>query len=182
MRENIGFKCGLCAMLVVSVACVMLGLLCFPALTNAAPGLLLPPRNTSTPLPTPTQPVQLTPTSQPTSPPKPAPAGAKIELRVQFPADWPWDELYWQDLWTVVQWQDEKGNWHDVDGWQGNPIAYSTGEAIVMWWLPDELLGQGPFRWVVYQSQAGQWLTISAVFHLPSLVNQVEEVRVSIKY
>jgi hypothetical protein len=36
--------------------------------------------------------------------------GAYIELGIQ-------DLL--SGAWTVVQWQDTAGNWHDVEGWQG---------------------------------------------------------------
>lgn len=67
------------------------------------------------------------------------------------------------ELWTVVQWQDAQGGWHDVEGWQG-PF---NQENQVVWWVAPAGLGKGPFRWTVYQSQGGQLLAISDSFYLP---------------
>lgn len=50
--------------------------------------------------------------------------------------------------WSVVQWQDDDGRWHDVAGWQGTFDAAGR----VTWWVGPEHLGTGPFRWVVYES------------------------------
>lgn len=66
--------------------------------------------------------------------------------------------------WSVVQWQDDHGQWHNVDGWQGT--FDPTGR--VVWWVGPEHLGSGPFRWVVYETaerlhEVGR----SEPFHLP---------------
>jgi hypothetical protein len=130
-----------------------------PALVQAAP-LALPPR----------------PTPQPTatSVPQPAPAGGSIELRVQFPEAWPWDEVPWQELWTVVQWQDAPDHWRDVEGWRGGLDSVATGEggSVVgqkVWWVGEPELGEGPFRWLVTQGEGGESLATSALFDLPSV-------------
>jgi len=58
-----------------------------------------------------------------------APAGAEggsIELRLEgarLPAK----------LWTTIQWQNQKGDWYTVEGWQGTPSANGR----VLWWVPN---------------------------------------------
>jgi len=47
--------------------------------------------------------------------------------------------------WSVVQWQDSAGNWHDVEGWRGT--LDSTG--YIRWWVAARDFGTGPFRWVI---------------------------------
>ncbi len=68
--------------------------------------------------------------------PTPATAVAQIYLRVT-----PDDQPYW----TVVQWQDAQGRWHDVTSWQG---AVSHGE--IRWWVNEKDFGKRPFRWAIY--------------------------------
>ncbi|MGD1993228.1 MAG: hypothetical protein PVI59_08555 [Anaerolineae bacterium] len=139
-----------------------------PRLVQAAPEGL-PPRP-STP----------TPAVQTPAPAKAAPVGASIVLLITFDDDWPTRGLAWQDLWTVVEWQDENGAWHVVEGWQGgvDKVAGHTGRAT--WWLANDLLGRGPFRWVVYQHQGGPVMVISESFHLPAFRGGIVTVDVSL--
>lgn len=123
--------------------------------THAEPGL--PPRET----PTPTRP----PDEGDDKDDKPA--GAHIVLEVQSaPAG----------LWTVVQWQDSAGDWHDIEGWQG---TLDEGDQKV-WWLAADLFGKGPFRWLVYQGQGGKLLAQSEPFYLPFSAGEKVKVEVSL--
>jgi hypothetical protein len=167
----------------VVVACVLLGLAWLPVLGFASPALL-PPLTTLTPYPT----GQATPVYTVTPPPPPAASameGATIELRAVFPATWPWETSGWREVWTVLQWQDEKGRWHDVEGWRGEleEVEIDTaGQAVGLrsWWVADEDLGTGPFRWTVYQSQGGKLLGMSEPFNLPETIGQKVVVVVSL--
>lgn len=133
------------------------------------------------------QPAQALP-PRPTVPPditeeKPSPTGAQIQLKAQFPKDWPWQTVHWQDPWTVVQWQDANGGWHDVEGWQGTLDTVKIGKdgtvvGYKTWWLGYEILGQGPFRWQVLGSQDGQLLVTSDPFNLPTTSKATLEVNV----
>ncbi len=112
----------------------------------------------------------------------PALVGALIELQAHFPAAWPWAEVHWQTLWTIVQWQDGRGEWHDVEGWQGtlNEVAVSD-EGVVgrqVWWVAEADLGKGPFRWVVYAGRGGRPLGTSEPFDLPGSGGTVTTVAV----
>ena len=69
--------------------------------------------------------------------------------------------------WTVVQWQDGLGGWHDVDGWRGDLDA---GQQKV-WWVLGKDFNTGPFRWVVYDQRDGKVWAISEPFTLPARVN-----------
>jgi hypothetical protein len=110
------------------------------------------------------------PTSTP-APADPAPAaasrGATIALRVTFDPDADWTGFRWQDLWTVVQWQDGRGNWHDVDGWQGTLDQVEDGVGWKRWWLSAEHFGDGPFRWMIYETSSGVAVFASEPFGLP---------------
>ena len=61
--------------------------------------------------------------------------------------------------WSVVQWQDSAGNWHDVEGWRGT--LDSSG--YIRWWVAAKDFGTGPFRWVITGgdsvSVADEWST-----------------------
>jgi hypothetical protein len=96
------------------------------------------------------------------------PAGAHIVLQVQSaPAK----------AWTIVQWQDSAGGWHDIDGWQGT--LDEGGKK--MWWLASDLFGKGPFRWLVYQTSRGdKLLATSDSFYLPDSVDEKLRVEVSL--
>lgn len=77
--------------------------------------------------------------------------------------------LFWddpdKDVWTVVEWQDNYGNWHPVNGWQGKP----QNNRIVRWWVAPKDLGMGPFRWYVSDNGAeGERLWVSEPFFLPA--------------
>ncbi|MGQ9681042.1 MAG: hypothetical protein ACUVX9_00740 [Anaerolineae bacterium] len=80
------------------------------------------------------------------------------------------------DLWTVVQWQDTGGGWHDVQGWQG----WLDGESKT-WWVAPQDLGTGPFRWVVYHGRCGAVAGASGPFLLPNAPDQVVEARVVLR-
>lgn len=61
--------------------------------------------------------------------------------------------------WTVVQWQDSAGNWHDVEGWRGT----LDDRGVRRWWVDAKDFGTGPFRWVIEganaASMASEWST-----------------------
>ena len=114
----------------------------------------------------PPRPTPVTPTSTPAKPE--VPAGAWIELRVYPP---PVDPSFtWQELWTVVQWQDINGGWHDVEGWRGTPDRIAEGAGLKTWWVAEKDFGTGPFRWVVRHGQHGEYPTASETFTLPSAI------------
>ncbi len=143
---------------VCSIACLAVGLvalaLCVtPGPAHAAPPFL-PPRPTASPSP------------EPPSPPKTEP-GALIILEATFDDSWAASGLAWQELWTVVQWRDAAGRWRDVEGWQGALDKVAGGVGWKIWWLPQDLSGAGPFRWVVYRSRGGATLATSQTFDLP---------------
>jgi len=64
--------------------------------------------------------------------------------------------------WSVVQWQDSAGNWHDVEGWRGT----LDNRGVRRWWVAAKDFGTGPFRWVVEGAgavpAAGLWATDEA--------------------
>jgi hypothetical protein len=120
-----------------------LSLLAFAGLTLWARGVV-----SATAAPAPTQPsaIELL---------NPQLEGAFIELQVQ---------PLRPDLWTRIQWQDARGDWHTVDGWQGTFNA----DQRVLWYVGAEHLQEGPFRWLVYADQTGPLLATSRPFDLPS--------------
>ena len=143
------------------------------AVLQTAPGVLadLPPRPTPRPIP------------QPSAKPRP-PAGAWLELRAQFPSTWPWDSVHWQELWTVVQWQDPYTRyWHDVDGWRGglDDVTVDEGGAVLGgkgWWVAEKDFGTGPFRWAIFQGQRGELLSVSEPFDLPDSTGATATIEV----
>jgi hypothetical protein len=107
----------------------------------------------------------------------------RSELHAGFPAAWPWSEAHWQDVCTVVQWQDAWGDWHDVEGWRGtlDGVSADVSGKIVghkTWWVAAKDLGKGPFRWQVYRCENGKLLATSAPFYLPGSQGRVEESQV----
>jgi hypothetical protein len=76
-------------------------------------------------------------------------------------------------VWTVVQWQDALGGWHDVEGWRGTLDSISNGTGYKTWWVAPGDFGKGPFRWVVYDLIGGQLLVSSEAFNLPSNSHQM---------
>jgi len=79
-------------------------------------------------------------------------------------------------VWTIVQWRDSAGGWHDIDGWQG---TLDEGDQK-MWWLAPDLFGKGPFRWLVYQGERGRLLATSDSFYLPDSAGEKRRVEVSL--
>ena len=71
--------------------------------------------------------------------------------------------------WTIVQWQDSAGGWHDVEGWRGT----LDGPTLKRWWVADKDFGTGPFRWVVIQEPSAAPPHISEPFSLPHEANQI---------
>ena len=134
--------------------------------TGGTPEVGQAPLPTSTRPPTPA--IPSTPAVQPTRPPNTEIAGGWIELRVRFsPA-----ETEPQALWTIVQWQDTEGRWHNVDGWQGTFDEIHDGWGVKRWWLDQTLFAHGPFRWLIYRSKEDTLLTVSDPFFLPEYTGQ----------
>jgi len=106
----------------------------------------------------------------------PAPHRTLIALVVTL-ADAP--PVVWSELWTVVQWQDATGGWHDVAGWRGTLDTWSRGGGKKTWVVEDKDLGDGPFRWLVYDHVGGVPLAASAAFDLPALTGDVLEIGVT---
>ncbi|MCP4542915.1 MAG: hypothetical protein GY832_37830 [Chloroflexi bacterium] len=149
--------------------CVVSAIALLPLAAQAAPSTI-PPVPTRPPTPTPTLvPVPPAPASASDA----SPDGSLIELQVKFPKTWSKAGIHWQDLWTVVQWQDNRGIWHSVEGWQGtlNEVQGAVGKKE--WWVAGADLGKGPFRWLVYQSQGGGLFATSESFYLPANVGQL---------
>lgn len=119
------------------------------------------------------------PTPQPASSEAALAGMASIELRVHLGQMG--QAVRWQELWTVVQWQDASGKWHDVEGWRGALDEMVNGEGRKVWWVYRRDLGTGPFRWVIYQSPSGGLLASSNVFHLPGAEGQAVDVAVKLK-
>jgi len=169
----------------VIVVCVALGLVWLSPLVFASPALL-PPLNTLTPYPTDqATPVYTVTPPPPTDQPAPVVTGATIELRAAFPVTWPWETAHWGTLWTVVQWQDEHGDWHDVEGWRGELDAVeidAEGQVVGFknWWVAPENLGTGPFRWRVFARAGGPAVATSDPFDLPATTGQIVTVEVTI--
>ena len=69
--------------------------------------------------------------------PLPVPTVAHLSLEVT-----PTQQRYW----SVVQWQDTQGAWHDVTGWRGDVVNGS-----IHWWVEEKDFGKGQFRWAVFQ-------------------------------
>ena len=69
----------------------------------------------------------------------------------------------YEDAWTVVQWQDKPGMWHDVEGWQGH-----AHNGWIRWRVAQKDWGTGPFRWLVYDEAGGTLLGSTANFMLPT--------------
>ncbi len=79
--------------------------------------------------------------------------------------------------WTVVQWQNEKSDWYDVEGWQGTPDP-GGGKR---WWVAPKNFGTGPFRWVVTQGKGGPSVGESDPFDLPSEANKTIHITVTVR-
>jgi hypothetical protein len=135
----------------LAVALVGLLLLAWPPYTTQA-GPNLPSRATPTP------------TSSFDDGKDERPVGTYIELQVQGAIG---------SAWTVVQWQDSAGGWHDVEGWQG-----TLHEGRRVWWVAAKNFGEGPFRWRVYQALGGGLLAESEPFYLPDSAGETLTIAV----
>jgi len=158
--------------LVFAGLCVTLVIVLLPLAAQAAPAAI-PPVPTRPPTPTPTPIASASAQAAP-------PDGSRIELRVKFSDTWPEVGMQWQDLWTVVQWRDDRGYWHNVEGWQGTLDEVQDGVGEKVWWVAEADLGKGPFRWLVYQERDGRLLVASDSFYLPSDVGRVALVEVAV--
>lgn len=138
----------------LAMAAVMILALALPAAATAEGQLRLPPRHLA-----------------PTPGPK---AGAYIRLNVAAPGG----AADLTTAWTLVQWQDRQGVWHDIDGWRG--LLDDPGSTSKTWWVSDSDFGKGPFRWVVRRGSDGADLGASAGFSLPTDSYQLLDVAVTI--
>lgn len=140
----------------------------FGALLLATPSQAAPlPQGVPTelpPRPTPEWPVRPTPvpTVTPTTP------DADDDDAAVFVGDPSYVKLTFspvlRNMWAAVQWQDDQGNWHDVEGWQGE--LSMDGEQL--WWVdPSDYGRSGNFRWVVYLYQGGPQIANTYTFYLP---------------
>ncbi len=77
-------------------------------------------------------------------------------------------------LWTIVQWLDANGVWHDVEGWRG-----TAKNGSIEWWVNPKDFHKGPFRWITFQSQGGKHLTDSPSFYLPDTSSQTVVVTIA---
>ncbi|MEM7800412.1 MAG: hypothetical protein AAF633_14550 [Chloroflexota bacterium] len=80
------------------------------------------------------------------------------------------------ELWTQMEWYAPgTGEWHVVEGWAGQ---FTDGK--VQWWVGEDELGNGPFRWVVYtQKVDGEMIKMSEEFNLPSSKNKKTTVNLT---
>jgi hypothetical protein len=101
-----------------------------------------------------------------------SPGWAGIELHVQAARP---------GLWTVVQWQDALGGWHDVEGWRGTLDEIGNGVGQKAWWVARPDFDTGPFRWMIYQGPGGRLLAASEAFRLPHYETLTVVVEVSLK-
>ena len=113
------------------------------------------------------------PGATPAPPPPPPPRGAEIQLHAEIGAA----GVPPEQLWTGVQ-EQSGGQWEDVDGWQGTLDEVIGATGLKSWWAGEELLGAGPFRWVVYEREGGRALAQSALFNVPDENWETEIVRV----
>lgn len=113
----------------------------------------LPPRPTVTVRPTSTATSSPTATVRATPEPRPKDPVATLILYIR-PSP--------SGLWSVVQWQDTQGDWHDVEGWRGTVVNGKT-----VWWVEEKDFGTGPFRWTIYAEGDGALVAITRSFYLP---------------
>ena len=95
------------------------------------------------------------------------PGGGYIELHISSAQP---------EAWTIVQWLDDNGVWHDVDGWRGMSKA-----GAIKWWVDLGDFNKGPFRWITFESKNGKHLSDSSSFYLPDATGQTIVVTISIR-
>ena len=138
--------------------------------------VVLPPISRAAPPDYPTRPPPAYPPrpGEPTATPAHAEVtGAMIELRARFDPGWVWAEIPWEEMDTLVQWQDGWGGWHDVESWRGALDEVRGREGRKSWWVSDADLGTGPFRWVLYRRRGGEVLGTGQAFDMPPGRGQV---------
>ena len=91
------------------------------------------------------------------------PLGTHIELQTQPGV---------AGLWGVIQWQDQQGAWHNVEGWQGTV----DNHGFRRWWVDQKDFATGPFRWVVMSGNNGMIRGTSQIFDLPAGADQTLRV------
>lgn len=94
---------------------------------------------------------------EPTPPAPPPITGAMIQLQTSTAMP---------GAWTVVEWQNEHGDWYVVTGWQGH--LDDGNDDMKSWWVYPDDFNSAPFRWQVYESETGALLATSENFHLPA--------------
>jgi hypothetical protein len=91
--------------------------------------------------------------------------------------------FHWQELWTVVQWQDRRGKWHEVEGWRGTLDEIERQgdeyEGSKVWWVSKSDFEKGPFRWLVYRTKGGSLVAESDPFSLPHFIGEIVKVETS---
>ncbi len=110
-------------------------------------------------------------------PPRPTPAatpsvpvsGAAIRLHTSASVP---------GAWTIIEWQNELGDWYEVEGWRGHLDEGNVD--MKTWWVYPVNFGQGPFRWLVYTSENGDLLAVSDPFDLPLHNRQVVSVAIEL--
>jgi hypothetical protein len=75
--------------------------------------------------------------------------------------------------WAVVQWQDNDGGWHNVEGWQGALPDSSR------WWVHPKDFNTGAFRWVIEQRPGEAIWGMSEPFNLPGHHHQTLQLTIS---
>ena len=93
------------------------------------------------------------------------PADGAITLRA-FPIE--------PDYWTVVEWGDSQGGWHQVEGWQ----APFDDQHQVAWGISSDDFGKGPFRWVIHERKGGAIVAASDPFDLPASAGEAVGIHI----
>ena len=105
--------------------------------------------------------------------------GGTIELVVRFsPAGRA--SGAWKKLWTLVQWQDGAGAWHDVDAWRSGLQGSSDGNGYQVWAVSPSDLGHGPFRWLILRGPQGPQVAASEPFNMPAQPGGTVQVQVQV--
>lgn len=71
--------------------------------------------------------------------------------------------------WTVVEWQDGEGAWHEVTGWREGLDDVDSKR----WWVAPDVFGTGPYRWMIYDGPNGVLLAESATFDMPAQAGEL---------
>jgi hypothetical protein len=80
----------------------------------------------------------------------------------------------------MVQWQDGRGNWHDVEGWRAILDEVKGNEGRKVWYVSSDSFGKGPFCWVVSPNPESEPIATSVPFHMPDTAGKTVRVNVSV--